>query len=78
MKKKAKQHASTKTPTITKEGRLALFERDLTTLLNRHSLENFSNTPDFVLARYLITCLDAFNEATNHRKKLRIGSPLPE
>lgn len=34
---------------------------DLRTALNTHSAENGSNTPDFVLAHYLLACLDAFD-----------------
>ena len=36
------------------------FKDELTKLINRHSLENDTNTPDFILAEYLIRCLDAF------------------
>lgn len=35
--------------------------------LNSVSAENDSNTPDFILAQYLIGCLNAFNIATNQR-----------
>ena len=53
-------------------------EQELTTLLNGHCCENNSNTPDFILARYLLNCLDAFNHASNRRedwygKSLSIG-----
>jgi hypothetical protein len=41
--------------------------RDLTETLNRHSAENESNTPDFLLARFLLACLAAFDEAVNER-----------
>lgn len=37
------------------------FEEDLQQLINRHSMENDSNTPDFILARYLWRCLYAYN-----------------
>lgn len=47
------------------------FRRELTELINRHSLENKSNTPDFVLADFLIRCLEAHTVATNHRDRLR-------
>ena len=40
-------------------------ERDLAQVLNKHSAENESNTPDFILAEYLMGCLKAFNTATN-------------
>ena len=35
--------------------------------INRHSAENGSNTPDFILASFLADCLDAFDRATNTR-----------
>lgn len=45
------------------------FERDLDALINRHSLENESNTPDFILAQYLVGCLKVFAMAVNDREK---------
>lgn len=44
------------------------FENDLRRVLNRHSRENISNTPDFILANYLMACLEAFDEASKVRK----------
>jgi hypothetical protein len=41
--------------------------RDLAEVINRHSRENGSNTPDYVLAQYLCQCLDAFDMAVNLR-----------
>lgn len=46
---------------------LELFEKNLTHLINTHSIENLSNTPDFILSRYLMECLRNFNIATNDR-----------
>jgi hypothetical protein len=40
------------------------FQKELTQLLNRHSIENYSDTPDFILSAYLNGCLEAFNKAT--------------
>ncbi len=40
---------------------------DLTALLNGFSLENSSNTPDFILAQYLLSCLEAYNVAVTNR-----------
>lgn len=37
--------------------------------LNRRSAENESNTPDFILAEYLIGCLKVFDNATKRRDK---------
>lgn len=43
------------------------FRRELTDAINRHSRENRSDTPDFILAEYLARCLDAFDLATRDR-----------
>jgi hypothetical protein len=54
------------------------FVKDFTKLVNRYSLENGSNTPDFILARYLYDCLLAFNAATTRRERWygRRGVPV--
>lgn len=44
------------------------FVSELTSLLNRHSKENGSGTPDFILAEYLFGCLAYFNAAVNQRE----------
>ena len=41
---------------------------DLARVLNSHCAENGSNTPDFVLANYVLDCLRAFELATNQRE----------
>ena len=46
------------------------FREELKDLLNKHSRENESNTPDAVLADYLMECLSAFDKATNRRTYL--------
>lgn len=38
------------------------------TEINRHSAENGSNTPDFILAEYLTDCLGAFDKAVKRRQ----------
>jgi len=43
------------------------FKQELASLINRYSYENGSNTPDFIIAEYLIDCLDNFNKTTNKR-----------
>jgi len=45
------------------------FELELGRLLNRTSKEKESDTPEFILAKYLIRCLEAFNEATKDRSQ---------
>jgi len=44
------------------------FISELRNLINKHSMENASNTPDFILARYLTNCLRAWNQATQQRE----------
>jgi len=43
------------------------FRGQLENLINAHSLENGSNTPDFILAEYLTDCLRAFDKASKRR-----------
>lgn len=45
------------------------FRKELERLINGHSRENESDTPDFILADYLNDCLDAFDKAANAREK---------
>lgn len=44
------------------------FEQELINLINRKCMENASNTPDFILATFLKSCLDAFDVATQQRE----------
>ena len=48
--------------------------RELAQALNRHSAENASGTPDFVLAAYLLDCLAAFDSAVKARAQF-FGDP---
>lgn len=48
---------------------ISAFERELQSLVNRHSKENESNTPDFILAQYMVNCLNAFTLASRAREK---------
>lgn len=41
------------------------FKKELTDLLNRHSLDNDANCPDFILADYLYGCYTTFRDASN-------------
>lgn len=41
---------------------------EIQTTLNRHSAENGSNTPDFMLADYLLACLEAFDRTVRARE----------
>jgi len=46
---------------------MANFRNELRVLINQNSLENGSNTPDFILAEYLENCLKAFDYAVLQR-----------
>lgn len=43
------------------------FRSELEKLINRTSMENGSNTPDFILAEFLVGCLAAYDHATKTR-----------
>jgi len=49
--------------------RSTMFTRELTSLLNKYSKENGSNTPDYILASYLEGCLRVFNYTTKARSE---------
>lgn len=54
-----------------------MLERDLTILLNSYSEENRANTPDFILAAYMLQCLNAFNTGVRRRDEWYGISPAP-
>lgn len=45
------------------------FQQELTYLINGYCIENGSNTPDFILAEFLVLSLEAFNRAVNARQR---------
>jgi hypothetical protein len=52
-------------------------------LLNKGCRENESNTPDFILAEFMMACLEAFEEGIKARDKWygiapKPGKPAPE
>ena len=51
---------------MTKQSRL---RKEIEQAINKNSLENESNTPDFILAEFLTDCLRAFDRAVNRREK---------
>lgn len=50
------------------------FQRELQSLINKHSLENGSDTPDFILASFLENVLVDWNHATRVRDRWRMGT----
>jgi len=53
------------------------FRKELENLINRHSKENGSNTPDFILAGYLHRCLDNFDSTVQYREQWYGRFPKP-
>ena len=43
------------------------FKKELAGLINKYSLENRSNTPDYLLANYLMACLDNYSHIVRNR-----------
>jgi surfactin synthase thioesterase subunit len=50
---------------------------DIRATLNLHGRENESNTPDFILAGYLMACLMAYETATQSRDAWYGMAPEP-
>jgi hypothetical protein len=42
-------------------------KKEIEEAINRNSAENGSDTPDFILAEYLIGCLELFDKAVKTR-----------
>ena len=47
--------------------------KELAEVVNRNSLENASATPDFLIADYLIDCLDVLERICKKRASWRLG-----
>lgn len=62
-------HWKPKDPIVIRAAQRSDFRKELEHLLNRHSMENDSNTPDFLLAEFLYGCLRAFDKAVSERDR---------
>jgi hypothetical protein len=51
------------------------FRDELERLINCHSMENGSNTPDFILADYLCACLSVFDAHVKARDEWHGDNP---
>jgi hypothetical protein len=38
-------------------------EKDIAEVLNKHGLDSLTQTPDFILASYIVTCIAALKSA---------------
>lgn len=50
------------------DNKIGDFRKELERLLNCMSMENCSDTPDFILAQYMTDCLEAHDRAVNRRE----------
>jgi hypothetical protein len=55
----------------------ANLRREIEQAINKHSAENGSNTPDFILAQYLVDILGAYDKAVTAREKWYGREPKP-
>lgn len=46
-----------------------LFLEELSALVNKHSLQKGSNTPDFILAKHLCECVESLNATVRRRER---------
>lgn len=53
------------------------FEKELQELINKHSKENGSDSPDWILSRYLVRCLEAYDYAVFQREQFYGRGPKP-
>ncbi len=60
-------------PQDSKEEPKPLFEEAIRKIINSYSLENESDTPDYIIAQYLANCLTAYTKAVQSRSR-HIGS----
>ena len=44
-------------------------EQEIETLLNKNCIDNDTDTPDFILAKYLMNCLEVYKETVAARDK---------
>ena len=45
------------------------FEKELCKLINRHGMEQDSNTPDYILARHMMESLQSFRRNVSFRER---------
>jgi hypothetical protein len=56
---------------------MGTFEQAIQQMINHYSQENESNTPDYILAQFLVGCLAAFNTAVQQRENWYGRDPRP-
>lgn len=62
-------------PADSEDARPQSLAKELAAMLNKHGIDNATNTYDFVLADYLVDCITAFKKARNTDTSLRWLEP---
>ncbi len=57
---------------------IGAFKKELEHLINRYSMENRSDTPDYMLAEYLVDCLKNYSRIVKQRDKWFNFSPFKD
>lgn len=65
----AAQEPLTINPEYEYAARYNSFRLALTAIINQHSIENGSDTPDFLLAEFLTECLQAWDRSVQAREE---------
>lgn len=68
---------TTVTPPASEKENQSEFVTDLKDMINRFNIESMSDTPDWVLANYLMRCLEAYNFAVLQRDVAKWESDKP-
>jgi hypothetical protein len=53
------------------------FTRELASVINRHNVDTEAQAPDYVLAVYLLDCLNSYVRATRANEYLHSGPVVP-
>lgn len=64
------------TRSFPEDARRGAFRSELENLINRHSIENDSDTPDFQLSKFLMACLIAYEDTARSRDAWFKFTPL--
>jgi hypothetical protein len=43
--------------------KLSEFESEIATVINKHGVDSFTKTPDYILAKYVVTCIASLKTA---------------
>ena len=65
-------------PLVTADKEAETIKKELSDVINKHCKENDSDTPDYLLAQYLMGCLDNYAQTVKARDKWFSFDPWKE